>query len=140
MKFRSIILAAACSALTFVSIGCQGPDLMKAPQTASNDPIAGAYPEIVMLDGMERSLVKGAPNVKRPPDSSTLSIIVPIRSITDGPVRFKWQVVFFDSDGHQLTDNPVWHEEILQPTAMRNIEARAMSDKAVKWNLTIAAK
>lgn len=136
MRVGSILLIAVVGLAA--TVGCQGPDLVKAPNTAAPDPLsAQAYPDIVLVDGLERSLVKEQPYIQPPGGDDTLLVRVPLRSIVDSPVRIRWQIVFSTDTGEQLTDNPVWHEEVILPRTRKFIEARALTRRATKWNLTV---
>ncbi len=139
MRSRTgLAIASLCVPLLSACHSDPPPDPVKAPVTASADALpANAYPEIVMLDGTEQLLVKEQPVIHPPSGDDPLLVRIPFRSISDQTVGIKWQMVFSTDDGEQVTENPVWHEEVILPRTRKYIEARALSSRATKWNLTI---
>ncbi len=120
--------------------GCKSSDPLMAPNTAATDPLpANAYPQLVLLDGLEQVLVKERPTIKPPEGDDTLLVRIPMRSVTDQTLHIQWQIVFSTDDGEQLTDNPVWQQEAILPRTRKVLEARALTRRATKWNVTIRA-
>jgi hypothetical protein len=141
-----IILIATVLGISLALAGCRQdpppppPDTVRAPATIGEDELpAGAYPEIVMLDGLESALVKTQVTVIPSDGKDTLLVRVPVRSVIDGPLRIKWQIIFSTDDGQQVSENPVWHEEVILPRTKKVLEARALTRKATRWNMTIRA-
>ncbi|WP_419807485.1 hypothetical protein [Sphingomonas sp.] len=120
-------------------VGCgSGPDLVKAPNTAADDPLAAAaYPNIVLHDGLEQALVKEKPVVHPAVGDDPMTVRVPLRSVIDEPLSIQWQVTFATADGEQLTDNPVWHPEVILPRTRKYIEASSITRRATRYELQV---
>jgi hypothetical protein len=114
------------------NIGC---DTTRAPRTPSADRVTN-YPNIVLIDRLDRDLVASQPIVKPATNDTPLSVVAPIRSISDKPLYLKYCFVFLDADGKALSD-PVWYEIAFLDRTQRNLSANAISLKAVDWRLEI---
>lgn len=112
-----------------------------APNTAAPDPLpAGAYPQVVLHDGLEQSLVKEQPQVRRATDSVPMKVKVPLRSVIDSGTTVEYRFVFRDAMGDDTTTNPIRRTLTFPPRTRRFVEATAISLKAVQWELEVRRK
>jgi hypothetical protein len=120
-------------------LGCgPGPDNVMAPNTAAPDPLPeGAYPEIVLLNGLEHVVVKEKPTVTGPTSEGPLNVRVPIRSVTDEWLRIEYRFMYSTADGEQLTTDPIWHQQQIAPRTRVFLQSNALSQRATKWQLEI---
>jgi hypothetical protein len=131
-RFRMVLSAGVMGLGMFANLAC---DSTRAPRTPAEDRVA-KYPNIVLIDRLDRDLVASQPIVKPATDLTPLSVVAPIRSISDEPLYLKYCFVFLDADGKALSD-PVWYEVTFLDRAQRNLSANAISLKAVDWRLEI---
>lgn len=112
-----------------------------APNTAAPDPLpAGAYPQIVLLDGLEQSLVKEQPQVRFATDRVPMKAKVPLRSVVDHGTTIEYRFIFRDVNEDDTTTNPIRRTMTFPPRTRRFVEATAISLKAVSWELEIRRK
>jgi uncharacterized protein YcfL len=131
------LLAVCVLGLAFA--GCSGPDLVKAPAGPVDDPLAfDAYPEIVLLDGLDKALVKQKGETSRATASEPMTVRATLRSVRKDPIVAQYRFVFFDENGRQLTRNPVKHQVTFEPLTRRTIEANAIDMNAARYELQIS--
>lgn len=147
MKRWFILVGAVLLAGCAESSQRKGPSEAPAPAVASAESVptpapapSAAYPQVVFLDGLERSLVQEAPVVQLPDQTTPLRVRVPLRSVADVgfTVEYKW--VFRDSAGDDTNRNPVWRTITFAPRAREFISANAISLRAVDWELQLRIK
>jgi Protein of unknown function (DUF1425) len=131
-------LAAATLAGLMSVVGCKGPDLVMAPNTTADDPLpTGAYPEIVLLDGLEKRLVKQGIDVQPTSSTTPMTVRALVRSVVDAQTSVQYRFLFFGPGGEPLTRNPVWREKVIQPRTRVTFEANAINMDAVSFELEI---
>jgi hypothetical protein len=132
-------LLVAIAPLAVLSAGCAGPDNVMAPYTTADDPLpAGAYPEIVLLDGLEQSLVKQGVETFIDGRSNMFSVQVTLRSVVPVTTLYEYRIKYFDSNGEQLNrHNIVWKQRNLPARVRETITERAMSDRAVRFEMEV---
>ena len=136
MLFRSCLLAGLASVTAI--FGCKGPDNVMAPNTTADDPLpAGAYPEIVLLDGLERSLVKQGVGQVPARAGAPMTVRATIRSIVDTTTPVEFRFLFYGANDEALTRNPVWRQRTIQPRTRVTLEANAMVEGAQRFELEI---
>jgi uncharacterized protein YcfL len=134
MRYVIVSAVVAVAALA----GCAGPDLVKAPNTAARDPLPiEAYPEIVLLDGLERALVKERPIVTPSAINSPLRIRVPIRSVVDQNITIQYRTMFYGADREELSRDPAWKQRVVQARTQIFIDEMALTERAQSWRMEI---
>ena len=138
---RRFRLAGSIMLASMATLGCESPDLVMAPNTASQDPLpAAAYPQIVLFDGLERALVKEKPTVQPADETTPLRVSVPLRSVIDQGVTVEFKLVFRDAVGNDTNRNPVWRTITFPARGREFIRANAVSLDAVEWELQVRRK
>jgi hypothetical protein len=144
MSIRSTLRAAAIVAAVTLA-GCQGKDLVKAPDGGAKDPLpAAAYPEIVFVNDVGTRIVRGLPPFKggtsyasEPTFEEPMKVRVPVRSVVDRDTRIEFRVLYFAPDGEQLNTAPVWRERAVQPRVEVVLEDGSVTNKASKFRMEI---
>ena len=104
--------------------GCAA-DPNRPPQSVRPDPLPqAAYPQQVVIEGLGKAIVSGAPIVTPPADGGTLYVTVPVRNITDQPLNVQYRFEFFDADGRTLRSNPGWLFQHFPPTLEQQLAWR----------------
>ncbi|MBX3363605.1 MAG: YcfL family protein [Phycisphaeraceae bacterium] len=125
------ILAAGCT----LSAGCRR-DI--APPGAYGDPYPDAnYPNVVMLDGLQRFVVvSGSPKVEKP-DGGVMRVVVAIRNTAQQEINAQYKFQFLDSQGRPIGYEPTWRYIRLSSLAQHFVEANAVDSRAVQWRLEV---
>jgi hypothetical protein len=134
---KSSLLAVALFAATLV--GCKGPDLVMAPNTTADDPLpAGAYPEIVLLDGLETVLVKQDVQTSIDPRTGMFTVQATLRSVSAQNTPYQYRLKFFDETGEQINrHNIVWKGGSIAARTRTTITERAINTKASRFEMEI---
>jgi len=136
---RLMSLLALFLSLALSVAGCKGPDNIKAPGTAADDPLpAGAYPQIVLLGDLPQVLVKQNVEFIRDPGSRLPPIArATLRSVADKTTIVQYRFLFFGPDGESLTRNPVWRERAIQARTRVILEANAINLDATRFEMEV---
>jgi len=136
---RLMSLVALCLVVSVVVAGCKGPDNVKAPGTAADDPLpAGAYPEIVLLGDLPTVLVKQNVEFIRDPGGRLPPVArATLRSVADKTIIIQYRFLFFGPNGEQLTRNPVWRERAIQARTRVTLEANAINLDATRFEMEV---
>lgn len=95
----------------------------RPPAEPRLDPIGDeAYPGVVLFDGLEADVVRGELRTPRTGRGTIERVVVPLRSRSDLILHLQYRVIYRDSDGAEVTNQPVWHPFSLLPRARRSIE------------------
>ena len=121
--------------------GCaqEQPDLIKAPKGPVDDPLPqGAYPQIVLLDGLARRIV-GSSVRELPADSDNnkmMRVRVTLRSVVDRELPVQYRFVFLDEDG-ETVDDPYWQSLTFAPRTERELVGTAPNYQAAKGKMEV---
>lgn len=131
---RLLILPALLAITLSAGSGC---DQVKAPPTMRTDPLGGAYPRNVAIDGLEEVLVVDEPIVSHATQSQPLRVTVPVRSVADDAFGFQYRFIFFDQDGRALRQDSGWRHQRLEPRLQTQLDANSRSTTATDWRMEI---
>jgi hypothetical protein len=131
------MLLCSCLLVSGLVMGCQ-QDNVQAPQAIRNDPLAGGYPQNVVLNGLEDGVVIGKPVVEAATDAKPMRVTVPLRSVVDGTLRTQYQFIFLDDKGRPVRSHREnWHYQVLSDHAQVFLEGAALETDAVDWRLEV---
>jgi uncharacterized protein YcfL len=131
---RSLLLMVTVS--TLMLSACQS-DPLRGPSSPVGDPLAvGGYPQVTMAAGLVGLLAHSAPMVEPSTPSRPLNVIVPVRSVQDGPTRVQYQFTWLDSSGRPIGESG-WKYEFIPPRMERFFESSALTTRAENWRLEI---
>jgi uncharacterized protein YcfL len=133
--FRSFAHTLMILGLAMGAGACE--DRVRAPGQPRPDPIAGAYPKQVTLEGLEEALVTGEPVVQRSSDDQPMRVNVPIRSVADKQLRVQYRFIFLDEQQRPLDSNSGWKFQVIEPRTQVSLEGRALETSAADWRLEI---
>jgi uncharacterized protein YcfL len=140
-QFHNCLLVVALSmTITGCSSDNQNPDLVKAPHTVLDDPLPkGAYPQIVVLDDLQRQVVGSGLIVDKADESvsRTMRVRATLRSVSDREVPVQYRFVFMGADGASLSDDTVWQSLNFAPRTERTLTGSAPNFQAVDWRLEV---
>ncbi len=124
-------------AITLVTVGCSDP--VMAPPTMRGDPVAGAYPQQIAIEGLHEELVTDEPIVTPGTDKRPMSVSVPLRSVNDGgPLKIQYKFTFLDSRGRPIRGQTNgWQYAVVPPLARVYAEAGALDTNAADWELIV---
>ena len=132
---RIAFISLTCFLVTMVFLaGCR--DTVNAPPTARQDPLGGAYPREVAIEGLDRAIVVEPAIVDESTDSRPMRVTVPVRSVVDEPLVLQYHFIFRDERGRDLHDSG-WRHQRLEPRLQANLEANARQTAAADWRLEI---
>jgi len=123
----------AASSLALVACESSGP-----PPAGRTDPVsADRYPQVAVIEGLDRILLVGRIVEDRSPDKP-LAVTVPVRSTrTNDQTHISYRFEFFDADGRPLEQQMSWKYQMLPAQAQVFLEAAAIDDNAEDWRLII---
>jgi len=131
---RACLFLLAFSMLLLVA--CQS-DPMRGPSSPPRDPLAvGGYPQVTMAAGLVGLLAHSAPMVEPTTPNRPLNVIVPVRSVQDGPTRIQYQYTWLDSSGRPIGESG-WKYEFIPPRMERFLQSSALTTRAENWRLEI---
>jgi uncharacterized protein YcfL len=129
---RAIIMAS-------ITVACLG-GCSTAPQSAPSDPIPSkAYPQNVVLNGLENGLVVSNHPVVEPGDgeSRPLKVQQPVRNVTDKVMFVQYQFQFYDRNGKRLSSDEPFVFKELAPKVEERVEGVALDPAATEWRLVM---
>jgi len=112
-------------------------DTVKAPATLRTDPLGGAYPQNVALEGLHKYVVVEQPIVDPPTENRPLNVTVPLRSIIDGQVRIQYRFEFLDRRGRPLKSSSGFKYAAIEPRTQVFLQSNALDTNAVDWRLLV---
>jgi hypothetical protein len=112
-------------------------DTVKAPATLRTDPLGGAYPQNVALEGLHKYVVVDQPIVDGPTDTRPLQVSVPLRSIIDGFIHLQYRFELLDGRGRPLRSSSGFKYITIEPRTQVFLESNALDTNAVDWRLTV---
>ena len=135
MKTMPLFLTTLIAAISLA--GCSDP--VKAPPTMRGDPVAGAYPQQIAIEGMNELLVTDEPIVTPGTATKPMSVTVPLRSVyEDGRLNIQYQFTFLDDKGRPIrAQSNGWKFAVVQPLARVYAEGAAMDTNAADWELVV---
>ncbi|MCC5828884.1 MAG: DUF1425 domain-containing protein [Phycisphaeraceae bacterium] len=124
-------------ALGLFSPGCRRDNIM-APNVPPPDPVApGAYPQVVLLGGLERQLViHESPHVTRT-GQDLLRARVTLRSVVDRNLVIHYRFIFESEDGEQIGAAPTWRQTTVNARTLVRMDGNALSRRATRWRLEV---
>jgi len=128
------------AALAVALSGLGACDTIKAPDIVRQDPLPqGAYPQQVVLEGLNRGIVSGDPVVRGPSDSMPMTVTVPLRSVADKTLHVQYQFEFLDANGLPVRGTPTsgWRFVTVEPRTQVFAVANALDTDAVDWRLQV---
>lgn len=112
-------------------------DTVKAPHTIRTDPLGGAYPQNVAIEGLHEYVVVDQPIVDDPTSDRPLRVTVPLRSVYDGVVNVQYRFDFLDRSGRPLRSSSGFKYATIEPRTQVFLESTALDTNAVDWRLLV---
>lgn len=137
-RSRAVRLAAVSfvSALGLSALGLSGCDTIRAPGSATPDPLPNvAYPQIEAAEGLSEFLSYGEVKIT---GRTPLSVQVPIRARTESEdLRVQYRFLFLDDHGVALNPDAAWTYEKMASRRQTFWSGTAMTNRATDWRLQI---
>ncbi len=112
-------------------------DTVKAPHALRTDPLGGAYPQNVAIEGLHKYVVVDQPIVDGPTPNRPLNVTVPLRSVSEGVVNVQYRFEFLDRAGRPLRSSSGFKFATLEPRTQVFLESNALDTNAVDWRLLV---
>ena len=107
------------------------------PPAGRSDPSVDRYPQIAVIEGLDRVLLVGRV-VEDRAEGKPLSVTVPVRSTrTNDQTHISYRFEFLDAAGRPLDQQMSWKYQMLPAQAQVFLEANAIDDNADDWRLII---
>ena len=112
-------------------------DTVQAPPSPRGDPLSGAYPTNVAIDGLSDDLVVDTPIVTPSTPDRPMNVVVPVRSVTDKKLALQYQFIFMDDRGRPLRPMGGWQYITVEPKLQIFMEGSALNTAAKDYRLEI---
>lgn len=135
-NIKITLLATVPTALV-VMLAMAGCDTIQAPPSPRGDPLEGNYPTNVAIEGLSDELVVERPIVTPSTANVPMSVVVPVRSVTDDKLILQYRFIFLDARGRPLSQPPSWRYITVEPKLRIFMEGSALSTTAADYNIEI---
>lgn len=136
-KDMFITMVAAVPAALIVMLAMAGCDTIQAPPSPRGDPLEGNYPANVAIQGLAEELVVEKPIITASSPDVPMSVVVPVRSVSDDKLKLQYRFIFLDNRGRPLTQPPGWQYITVEPKLRIFMEGSALDTSAADYNLEI---
>lgn len=124
-------------AALIVMLAMAGCDTIQAPPSPRGDPLEGNYPRNVAIEGLADELVVERPIVTASTSNVPMSVVVPVRSVSNDKLKLQYRFIFLDGRGRPLSQPPSWQYITVEPKLRIYMEGSALSTTAEDYNLEI---